>query len=231
MLDIKTVMQVSSESQAAKREQEYQKKMISETIANRLEDLEEGDVFGFCQVVLQSSTVSSLARALENNIFGSGTFVPKWIRSIGSQACSANGSTEYTEGSLKDLLDIDKQLEICNLADAATAFWGGLQEVIKGRKLQRQLDSIGGELLLAKAISVSIPDWAMGQPMTGINAHFATVLNNWFGLNIPTKELEYFGSAYSELDYTAPDYSELEPARAGSQEYQHQERDYDLTIG
>lgn len=231
-IDTKTLMRVSNESLAAAREQEYQKKLISDTIRESLEGLEEGDVVGLVRIIMQSVTVSSLARSIENNLLGQGTFVPKWIRAIGNQSCATNPSTEYTGGSLKDLLDIDKALEMgVNLADAATAFWGGLQEVVKGRKLKRQCQSVGHEILLAKHLVTAIPDWATAQPLSGINAHFATLLNAWFGLSLPVKELEYFGSAYSELDYTAPSYEELEPAQAGSQANQFEETDYNLTIG
>lgn len=215
---------------AAARAREFEKRMISDTIIGELEALKEGDVFGLVRIMLQSTSVSSLARGIENKLLGSGTFVPAWIRRIGVHACSANGSDEYkpTEGaqvghgSLADLVEIDKVLST-HTADAAVIFWGGLLEVVKQRKLRRQLHAIGGELLLATALAESIPDWALSQPLTGINGHFGSMLNKWLGLGLEIKELEYFGSQYSAADYVGLDYDGLltgeEPdAREGSQE-------------
>lgn len=220
----------ASATLAAARAREFEKRMISDTIVGELEALKDGDVYGLVRIMLQSVSVSSLARGIENKLLGSGTFVPLWVRRIGTHACSANGSEDYKptdeaqvgHGSLADLVEIDKTLNT-SLADAATVFWGGLHEVVKQRKLRRQLHAIGGELLLATALAESIPEWASTQPLTGINAHFAKVLNQWLGLGLEIKELEYFGSQYSAADYIGLDYDGLisgtEPeAREGSEE-------------
>lgn len=226
-VDMNLLQSHAAATKAEARAREFEKRMVSDTIVSELEAMHEGEIYKLVRLIILSAGVSSLAKGIENKLMGSGAFVPAWVRRIGAHACSTNGSTEYKgqQGSLQDLVEIDRELGVSsNLADAATSFWGGLHEVVKGRKLRRQLQALGGELLLASALVESIPDWATTQPLTGINAHFAKVLNSWLGLDLPVKELEYFGSQYNADDYMGLTYDGLisgeEPdVREGSVEH------------